>query len=343
MTEKLDGRSPRARAPQSALFLADAGTDIGLGHVVRSCALAVALMRSGSRVSIATPDDPAARSIVSAEGLAWRRWPDPPSQDADLLVVDSYRWTREHDEEAIRRARLLVRIMDGAVADTGAHIVIDGAPGADAAFFRGRRLRSTLVGPRFALVPGAFRDQDLPRGDRAVVSLGSGGAPDLVARIVEALAAGGWRGIDVVAGPYTTVPRLAGVDVHRGLDPRGVAAVFARARLGVVGGGQTLLQAAASGLACTAVVLADNQRRQVDAMIVARALIASGDASEPAALERLLRASGPSEVVYAAVATRAGSLVDGLGAERSAAGIMDVYEAMTATGDPTSSGGGGDR
>jgi spore coat polysaccharide biosynthesis predicted glycosyltransferase SpsG len=326
MTEKLEGRlSPIARMPHGALLLADAGNDIGLGHVVRSCALATALMSAGWRTSVATPDDPAARSVVSADGIEWREWPDGSSLPADLLVVDSYRWTSEQDRLAIAQSRLLIRIMDGAVAETSAHVVIDGAPGADPSFYRGARLQASLAGPQFALVPRAFRDKGLHRDERAVVALGSGGSPDLVARIVAALVTAGWGRIDVVAGPYTVLPVLAGVDVHRGLDPRGVAGVFARARLGVVGGGQTLLQAAASGLACVAIVLADNQRRQVDAMVVAEALIATGDAREPAALERLLGARRPPQGAYAAVAARARSLVDGYGADRAAAGIIDTY------------------
>jgi spore coat polysaccharide biosynthesis predicted glycosyltransferase SpsG len=325
------------------LIIADAGTLIGLGHVVRSCALASAFVRAGAQASVATPDDPAARAAVSAEGIEWRQWPHPGVPAAEMLVIDSYRWTAGQDELAIARSRLLVRITDGAAAETNAHVVVDGAPGADPSFYHGPRLRAALAGPQFALVPQAFRDEGLVRDDRAVVALGSGGPPDLVARIVAALAAAGWGGIDVVAGPYMTLPSLAGVDVHRGLDPRGVAGVFARARLGVVGGGQTLLQAAASGLACVAVVLADNQRRQVGAMVGAEALIATGDARVPAELERLLRARRPSEAAYAVVASRARSLVDGRGADRAAAGIIDIYGAMTATGDRTPRGGGGDR
>jgi hypothetical protein len=78
-------------------------------------------------------------------------------------------------------------------------------------------------------------------------------------------------------------------------------------------------------------------------MVIAEALMGTGQPSEPARLEQLLRAHGPSESVYAAVAARARSLVDGRGADRAAAGIIDIYGAMTATGDPTPRGGGGDR
>lgn len=344
MTEKLDARSLIARvAPGGASILADAGTHAGLGHVVRSCALAAALMQGGARVSIATTDDAAARAVVSAAGIEWRVWPDPAVEVADLLIIDSYKWTPDQDEQAIGRSRLLVRIMDGMAAQTNAHVVIDGAPGAGPAFYRGPRLRSVLAGPQFALVPRVFRDEGLVREDRAVIALGSGGPAELLARIVAPLASAGWGGIDVVVGPYTTVPQLAGVNVHRGLDPRGVARLFARARLGIVGGGQTLLQAAASGLACVAVVLADNQRRQVDAMVVHEALIATVDAHDPAALERLLGACAAPRGAHAAVAARAHALVDGYGAERAAAGIIGAYEAITMTGDPTSRDKGGDR
>jgi spore coat polysaccharide biosynthesis predicted glycosyltransferase SpsG len=311
--------------PRVAL-LADAGPSVGLGHAVRSAALGSALSDLGATVTLALPD-PVARDLIDAEGLRSMDWTNAWVEPIDIVVADSYRWSADDDTNALANVRLFVRILDGSTGEIRPHVVVDGAPGADAHTYRGPSIRARFVGPTFALVPRAFRATGQARGDRAVVSLGGAGS-DALDAIVAALRDIGYRGVDVVLGPFASVTSLADVDVHRGLRPTGVASLFAAARLGVVGGGQTLLQAAAAGLPSIAVVLADNQLSQVRAMERAGALVAAIDRLDRVTLGETIRARAVPDAGHSEAAARATALVDGFGADRAAAGIMEIYGAL---------------
>lgn len=320
------GRARGERRIDVAL-LADAGPSTGLGHVTRSAALADALRRHGARALLAAPDDDAVREAALSLAVDHQPW-DGRTWDArsDLIVVDSYRLMPEDLVRLRPKGGAIAEVSDGARLRTEADFVIDGAPGSAARRYGGPRLREAFVGERYALVPRCFvRQRGLEREDRVVVSIGSGAPAALLDAVVAA--AGGSCAVDVVAGPYTRFDARPPATVHRGLGPDGVADLFGRARVGVVGGGQTLLQAAATGLACVAIVVADNQRPQSDAMLERGAVIDVVPMDDLVRVDAAVRAAVASRDAMDAVATRAAATIDGGGADRVAAALLSALGA----------------
>jgi len=307
---------------------------VGLGHVVRSVALAVSLQRVAT-VTVATPDE-ATGTFAMTAGLSWQKWTGQVPMRSNIVTLDSYTSSRSDEAAARTACDLLVRILDGEPTTTLADVVVDGAPGAESAY-HGPRLRAALCGPRYALIPEVFRTVRRDPDDRVVVSLGGNPSAEVLNVTTEALRSIGRRNVHVVVGPYAGFVPASDVVVHRGLTPRDVAQLLAHARLAVVGGGQSLLQAAASAVPSVAVVLSENQSRQVRALVRHGALVASADAeSLPTVLATL--ATDPRDLE--AVGRRAAAIVDGRGCDRAAAGIIEVYRSLTAA--PVAPEEGGD-
>lgn len=303
------------------MLFADGGPSVGLGHVVRSCALAEALVARGVKVlSVATPPDEGARAVCVSFSLAWSDWDHAPR--ADLVCVDSYRSTPALAVPPHGAPRLRVDIADGRGRRTEADVVVDGAPGAEAREYEGPRLRAVLAGPAYALVPRCLtRVRAASRVDRAVISLGSGADRTLVEAAAEAVAdVVGWP-VDVVVGPYTPAPRLGDGIAHRGLLPADVAVLLGTRRLAVVGGGQTLLHAIAAGAACVAVIVADNQRDQVGALSQAGALLAVVEPEGHSIWEALRTRCDP--VALARASSVALGIIDGMGPDRVADALVE--------------------
>lgn len=85
-----------------------------------------------------------------------------------------------------------------------------------------------------------------------------------------------------------------------------------------------MLQAAATGLACVALIMAANQRAQTEAM--ARAAVLLGMVADPdPARVRSAVATALRRDDRDAVGARAASLIDGQGASRAAQGIIRLY------------------
>lgn len=316
-----------ARQLARAIFYADAGPTAGLGHVVRSCALAEALRSAGAEViGLATVPDDAARSACASLDVPWLPW--DRVYDASVACIDSYHTDAPGRERLRPRDGLLVEIADGVDRPTAADVIVDGAPGSERHVYHGPRLRATLSGPGYTLVPSYFTAaRDATRADRAVVTLGSSAPGELV----RAAAAGlrralGWP-IDVIVGPYTGELAVAGVTLHHAVMPPDVARLLSAARVALTSGGQTLVQAIASGTACAAIIVTDNQRDQVTALEHAGALLAM---DVPDALDRVIASMTDGGAIERVV--RIGrELIDGHGARRAASGILDQARLLAST------------
>ena len=308
----------------SALFFADAGPSAGLGHVVRCAALAEAMLSAGWTVfGISTPRDDAAGRVCASLGV---RWLVDGKHNADVVVVDSYLQAETLVQTGRQIGRIVVQIADAPARATEADIVLDGAPGAGGARYSGPYLRETLCGPTYALVPAAFRGTRRPSRSGSVVALGSAAPAELVRAACSAVSA---PAVDVVLGPYSDPP-ATNARVHRDLLPPQVADLFARREVGILGAGQTLIQGAAAGLACVAVILADNQIRQARALEVAGATLGTIDARRHTP-ERARFASLLSARAAPVVATCAARIIDGGGAARATAAITRILRSAGST------------
>lgn len=281
-----------------AALVADSGPAVGLGHRRRLGALATALDAIGVDTELLTPEDRVA------------------DHAPDLVVVDSYRVRA--DAPGRFEAPVLAAV-DDLTRDLAVDVVIDPSPGADAtAHTRARVVLAgatyALVDPALAAVPGPAA---APTVTRVFVTLGASDAArtvgDLAARLAARLPEVAVR---VASGPWRHTEAAPGVTVVDA--PAGLADELAAADLVVCAGGVTMLEAAVLGRPVVAVLLAENQRRAVEALAAAGAVVAS-DLDRAADAAAALAADPDARATLSANARRT---VDGHGAARTAAALV---------------------
>ncbi|MBF0181197.1 MAG: UDP-2,4-diacetamido-2,4,6-trideoxy-beta-L-altropyranose hydrolase [Magnetococcales bacterium] len=324
---------------------ADAGVNIGGGHVMRCLTLAQALERQGAQVAFACRKGTG--EVVSRLGeRIWRELPQglAPEREAqwladgwpegcDLLVVDHYGLDARFERACRDWARRILVIDDLADRPHDADWLLDQTPGRHARAYAGlvnpecRMLLGAdhlLLRPAFARARHAARSRRLAggRSGRLLVTLGLTDAHNVTARILEGIAASGVAAeVDVVLGggaPHLEAVRgLAGkmpfpVTTH--VDVPHMERLMARADLAIGAGGTSSWERCCLGLPAITVTIADNQ------LGVARVL-EEADASLTAApggvAARLAELWG-DDARLARMGENAARLCDGLGAPRTA-------------------------
>ena len=257
---------------------ADASTEIGAGHVVRSLALAAALRELGARVVLASDQLPtsfAERALRVGIDVVDRRM---APRDPDWVVVDGY-----HLAELTPSAIADPGVNRALIVDSGdvrnAAMIVDPNLGVDALGSPSDPER--LAGPAYALLRAEFVESRAERGqpeiaDRVLVTLGGADPRDATRLVVAALAEVDPRPqVRVVIGAGHPAPdqveraaRAAGFDAIR--DVPSMAPHLAWADLVVSGCGSGVLEAARLGRPLLGIVLADNQRRVAAAVLKER-------------------------------------------------------------------------
>ena len=253
--------------------------------------------------------------------MRWEPWQpgsapaDPP---ADLLVLDTYDragWQRVAAPAHGRLAAFEDALPDPAAAD----LVIAPEAGSEP----GGRV---LAGLRFACLRRPFWDieprriRDSPQ--RVLITTGGGDLGGLGGRLAEHLH-----------------ERLPAIELELvwgrgfgGEPPRGVTVLdrpasllepLLRADAVVCAGGQTMLEAAATGTPALVLEGAPNQRAQIAALAARGAIVPIGEEEAPPELERLLGSSS----LRRQLSTRAQGAIDGGGALRVAAELEALAEA----------------
>jgi len=345
--------------PPRILFLADAGAEVGGGHVMRCLTLARALSARGAECAFV--ESRAAAPILRRFGwpaqtlLAIADASDVPALvtfadefaerfDPTAVVIDHY-GIDVHQEDLLHiNGRRLVVIDDLADRKHRCDLLLD--PG------YGRRREhydslvegecATMVGPSNALVRpefGAARQRSLGRRAkhgpvrRGLVSLGLTDLGAVTHRVVQALieTLGDIR-LDVVLGhDAPSIPGLSQMSLtdrrlHLWVDTAEMASLMADADIAIGAGGSSVWERATVGLPTATVVLAENQREMVDHLAGAGFTFAI-DAAEPD-FEARLRACWTmlvdDQTLRWSLAERTAQLCDGAGAERVAERILGL-------------------
>lgn len=285
--------------PGNVALLADCGATIGLGHLRRSLVLAAACAEAGMGVRVATPEG-AGDALVLAAGFETLAWPqasgDLPPQD--LLVIDHYGVSAARMRAWRRRAALRVVIDDLADHPLDADLVVNQNLFAADLSYDAIVACPVLRGPSYALVDPKFHAIGARASgrNRALVSFGGSDDGSFALAAARALRGAGFdRAIDVAVSPLRNPeleplaelaadPRLT---LHQGGD---MAELMSGAFLYVGGAGTTTFEAAAAGLALLPIGIAENQRRNVDALRRhgVEALIGLAEQPLAAALRRVL-------------------------------------------------------
>lgn len=279
----------------------DVGPEVGLGHRRRLEAIGTALTDLGypwDFVAISDPDD----------GDVWGQ---------DLAVVDSY--ITRADRQALYEANVIVAI-DELGRNLGVDLVIDPTPRATPP--GSSRAKRTLAGTDFVLVDPRLRALD-PRPEQAVerilVTLGASPAAGHVREVAVSLAAAHPDlDVRVALGPWFDPAGMDGVEIVDA--PDGLAEALAAADLVVTAGGVTMLEACVLGRPTIVLPIAPNQQRAVDALGGLGAVVVARAETVVDTVGRLIE----DDAERTALGCRARASVDGRGAERAAAAIVEL-------------------
>lgn len=339
------------RDPGVLLIRADAGLQMGTGHVMRCLALCQAWQDLGGRAELVTaglPEPLQRRMELEQCGVHLLECPAASLQDADAtaelaaqtaataVVLDGYHFDDRYRCQLDQAGLRLLQIDDfGRPADGG--MILNQNAWATAADYPGCSPQSTLLaGSRFALLRREFAAQRIQtprvrdRPERILVSCGGSDPTRAVDRILLQLRAAPRliREVVVVLGAVNDraeeVRALAAslpFSVRIEQNCRDMAGLMRDADLAIIAAGTTSWEMACCGLPMICVVTAGNQVR------VAETIAALGmgwnagwmDDHATANVSALLQSLDGQEAILRAASERCLRQVDGQGAGRVAA------------------------
>jgi|RhiMethySRZTD1v2_1073278.scaffolds.fasta_scaffold04411_6 spore coat polysaccharide biosynthesis predicted glycosyltransferase SpsG len=318
------------------LFRAAAGPGRGYGHLVRCRSLARAL---GVRPLVAPRGGPLVIDTALALGCDVVRGSASRVMSGlrpEVLIVDdpiagdARRWMRA----ARRVGALVVSVHDLGLGCLDADLVIDGSITRNARARRGL----TLAGAKYAVLDPAVLDAvpppfllDVPtdRDPYAVlIALGGGPRAELANDIAEAVVEAHPHARVRIAGGFEGISRDDAARISWIGPSRNLHVEMARASVAVVGGGVSLYEACAHGVAAVGVPVVAAQRPTVAAFVkrgVARGVTSGRVTAESVAAEcaELLT----DEAVRRHMARMGRRLIDGRGAFRAAAAVCRLARA----------------
>jgi len=341
------------------LFFADAGPEVGGGHVMRCLTLARALAGRGAECAFVESRAAApilrrfgwpAQTLLAISGaqhleglLAYAR--DFADRfEADAVVVDHYRVGAAEEGRLRLGDRRFVAIDDLANRRHDCEMLVDPSYGRRREHYDGLIAHDCVarLGPAYALVRPEFaaaRQRALSRRAkhgpvaRALVALGMtdlGGITEQVVRaLVPALAE---ARLDVVVGSEAAslpgLRALAGGDrrLRLWVDDADMAALTADADIAIGAGGSSVWERAVVGLPSATVILAENQRAMIEHMADAgftRGLDASAPDFDARLVEAWRRLVADASLRWR-LTERSADLCDGHGAERVADAMLKL-------------------
>jgi UDP-2,4-diacetamido-2,4,6-trideoxy-beta-L-altropyranose hydrolase len=341
------------------LFFADAGPEVGGGHVMRCLTLARALAERGAECAFVESRAAApilrrfgwqAQSLLAMSGasdlaglLAYARDIADRFQP-DIVVFDHY-GARDGQEASLKRElRRIVVLDDLANRKHYCDLLVDPGYGRRAEAYRlfAPPHAALLTGPAYALVRPEFasaRQRAMSRrakhgpAARVLVALGMTDIGGVTERVVRALvpALDDVR-LDVVIGSEAAslpgLRQLAAGDrrVRLWVDDAEMATLTADADIAIGAGGSSVWERAVVGLPSVTVILADNQRVMIEHMADAgftRGLDADAPDFEARLVDAWRRLAGDAALRWR-LTQRSADLCDGAGASRVADAVLKL-------------------
>jgi UDP-2,4-diacetamido-2,4,6-trideoxy-beta-L-altropyranose hydrolase len=309
----------------------DSGHGVGTGHLTRCIAIAQALRERGAMPRFHLSDDDTGLRLVAGAGFAATTGPDDRPPACDILVVDSYRLPWQYFVEASECVRVLVSMDDEMRMSYPSGLVVNStlyAPDLDYPPTEGVRY---LLGPQYHALRQAFWDV-VPtpvRGDVTDVLVMLGGTRDsdtlalasALARVRPDLRVHGVA----LARSAAVAPGVASLSF--GLDDEQMVRLLGSVDACVTAGGQTLFELARSGVPAVSFAVAENQVRNLAAWGATGSVVALDEYSVDEGVYRVARCvdalDPPARAAMSAVGP---SLVDGQGARRVAAAVIERWQ-----------------
>ncbi len=278
---------------------ADAGTDVGTGHVMRCLALGQAWLAHGGKAKfVSRCQGDALRRKIEATHLTFaaldKLHPDPDDLNTTLrvldniaahdhqrpwLVLDGYHFDQSYQKALRATGHELLVIDDNALLPHYyASVLLNQNINADQLAYRTEADTLLLLGIRYVLLRPEFlawrkwRRQIAPVATKVLVTMGgtdTDNATALVLRALELLTIEGLE-IAVAVGPdnrhldeLVSIVRGLPLTVQFHRNPANMAELMAWSDMSVSAGGSTLWELAFMGLPSVTLVLAENQEGAV--------------------------------------------------------------------------------
>lgn len=252
------------------LIRADAGPEIGTGHVMRCLALAQGWQDSGGQALFATTAEiPAIEQRLASEGFRIEHIAAKPGSVDDaaltgdlasrlnvsLTVLDGYCFGAEYQRSLKKAGQKILQIDDyGEAEHYFADLVLDHNTGATEGLYRNREpYTQLLLGPQYALLRREFRawrewKREFPGTARKLlVTLGGADPGNMTLRIVEALKKNQMDGLEATVLMGAANPNLAEIEAAVRASPSirllrnsNVPYEMARADISIIAAGGTL-------------------------------------------------------------------------------------------------------
>jgi len=329
---------------------ADAGAEIGTGHVMRCLALAQAWQEEGGQaVFVLSSEAPALHTRIKAEGMEVRQITVQPASredaqetagfacklDARWVVVDGYSFGADY-QRILKDSGLQLLFVDdyGHAGCYHADLVLNQNIHANEGLYLSRALHSQLLlGTRYALLRREFwpwqgRERVIPEvACKVIVTMGGSDPDNVTLKVIEALQHVGIRDLEAVVVVGNCNPHLQELDrairhskvpirlEHNVTDMTGL---MAWADLAVSAGGSTCWELAFMGLPSLVLVQAENQEPIAAGLEAANGAVSLGYAAGLTTLEITQAIIGLANAPHKrrVLAQCGQKLVDGMGALR---------------------------
>jgi len=326
------------------LVRADAGPNIGVGHVMRCIALAEAWIELGGRAVFASAELPVpieSRIAQLGSRVVTVRSPESTAAlavevGAKFAVVDGYHLGGEYQQDlAGMGARVLVVDDRGESATDAADVILNQNATARPELYAGMH-GELLLGPHYTLIRREFRavarTRTRPEVARNVlVSFGGADPANLAPVAIEALAQVEGLHVRVVAGAANpnagelAVPADARSTIEIVPWLQDIAGHMRWAELAIVAAGTTCWELAACGVPMLAIPVAENQLAVSDALgELGIGIPLARDAVDASALRAIVSSVMFDQIWRGNMQRKGPELVDGRGAFRVCSALRGV-------------------
>lgn len=274
------------------LVRADAGPQIGIGHVMRCLALAQAWLKVGGKATfVSAADNPVLEARLIEEGMHVAHIAAQPGSDEDVqqtvrlarqkeaawVVVDGYHFRATY-QHALKANGLRIFWIDdyGHAEYYAADWVLNQNMHADESLYRNRESYTRLLlGPHYALLQREFlnwrgwRRSTPAVGRKVLVTMGGGDPANITLRVIRALDKVAVEGLEVIVVVGSTNPHveMLKATVHESelmirlkQTTSEMPELMAWADLAVSGGGSTCWELTFMGVPTITLILAENQK-----------------------------------------------------------------------------------
>jgi UDP-2,4-diacetamido-2,4,6-trideoxy-beta-L-altropyranose hydrolase len=344
--------------PGHLIIGAECGVKIGTGHVMRCLALAQSWRRFGGRATFLVPGgSPGIGRRIESEGFSCESLTTEGftqnvvdrmlSSKPTVAVLDGYGFGCP-EQSALHEAGSPTLIVDdyGHATEYPARWILNhNAFATEEPYARRGKDSVLLLGSRYALIREEFLQwlawkREIPaRAERILITIGGSDPDNLSLRIVEALGAARIPHLEIILVVGSSNPHLPAlrVAVERSALPikieqnvSDMPALMAWADVGISGAGGTSYELCYMGLPALLFVISENQRQVAAKLSGFGAAIHAGWAGEfnESKFVEELGALIESQEKRQGISGRARSLVDGLGADRVRAALLDKQITM---------------